>query len=272
MTEAEWLRCSDPTAMLEFLRDRGKASERKLRLLACACCRDVWDLLPAGSSRETVEAVERALDGQEVPGPSWETVVPPLLTSLTGRYGPLAARYTAYSRPFFAAHHAAHAAALAAAEEAASAAGSGDQSGATPVRLAGRAGWEAVWNNPANAYTSLSPLRQEAWEAARDAAQVAKQAAQAALLRDIAGPLLFHEVHIDPVWLAWNDGTVRRLAEAAYNERQLPAGTLDVARLAVLADALEEAGCDEAGLLGHLRSEGPHWRGCWALDLLLEKS
>jgi hypothetical protein len=44
-----------------------------------------------------------------------------------------------------------------------------------------------------------------------------------------------------------------------------------VARLAVLADALEEAGCDDAGLPGHLRSAGPHWRGCWALDLILQK-
>jgi hypothetical protein len=39
--------------------------------------------------------------------------------------------------------------------------------------------------------------------------------------------------------------------------------------LAVLADALEEAGCADAGLLGHLRSRGPHVRGCWALDLIL---
>ena len=37
MTEAEWLACNDPTPMLEFLRD--KASERKLRLFFCACCR-----------------------------------------------------------------------------------------------------------------------------------------------------------------------------------------------------------------------------------------
>jgi hypothetical protein len=39
----------------------------------------------------------------------------------------------------------------------------------------------------------------------------------------------------------------------------------------VLADALEDAGCSDAGLLGHLRSPGPHVRGCWALDLVLGK-
>ena len=68
--------------------------------------------------------------------------------------------------------------------------------------------------------------------------------------------------------LAWNAGAVRRLAEAAYAERQLPAGALDPARLAVLADALEEAGCTDADLLGHLRGPGPHVRGCWVIDLL----
>jgi hypothetical protein len=44
---------------------------------------------------------------------------------------------------------------------------------------------------------------------------------------------------------------------------------LDTVCLAVLADALEEAGCDNADLPVHLRGPGPHVRGCWALDLLL---
>jgi hypothetical protein len=52
---------------------------------------------------------------------------------------------------------------------------------------------------------------------------------------------------------------------------QLPAGQLDPTRLAVLADAVEEAGCTDADLLGHLRGPGPHVRGCWAVDLLLGK-
>ena len=49
-------------------------------------------------------------------------------------------------------------------------------------------------------------------------------------------------------------------------------GTLDRARLAVLSDALEEVGCTDTALLSHLRSPGPHVRGCWALDLVLGKS
>jgi hypothetical protein len=62
------------------------------------------------------------------------------------------------------------------------------------------------------------------------------------------------------------------LAQAAYDERSLPAGTLAPSRLSALADALEEAGCADAGLLGHLRGPGPHARGCWALDLLTWRS
>ena len=69
--------------------------------------------------------------------------------------------------------------------------------------------------------------------------------------------------------LAWNDGTVRRLAQAIYEERPLPGGPLDAARLAILADALEEAGCRSEDILDHFRGPGPHVRGCWVVDLLL---
>jgi hypothetical protein len=78
-------------------------------------------------------------------------------------------------------------------------------------------------------------------------------------------------IFIDPVWLQWNDCVVVKLARAAYEFRSLPDGTLDASRLAVLADALEEAGCVDADLLGHLRGPGPHVRGCFALDWLLGK-
>ena len=63
-------------------------------------------------------------------------------------------------------------------------------------------------------------------------------------------------------------GAVKKLAEAVYDDRDLPSGHLDAGRLAVLADMLEEAGCADAGILGHLRGPGPHVRGCWVVDLL----
>ena len=55
--------------------------------------------------------------------------------------------------------------------------------------------------------------------------------------------------------------TVIALAQAAYDERLMPSGELDPARLAVLSDALEEAGCDDAGILNHLRSAGAARQG-----------
>jgi hypothetical protein len=90
---------------------------------------------------------------------------------------------------------------------------------------------------------------------------------QCKLIRDIFGNP-FRPVFFDP---AWRTPTVVVLAQAAYDERILPAGTLDAACLAVLADALEDADCDNADILSHLRGPGPHVRGCWCVDLLLNK-
>jgi hypothetical protein len=88
-----------------------------------------------------------------------------------------------------------------------------------------------------------------------------------------SGPLPFRPVALDAAWLAWNNGTVGRLAQAAYEGRQMPAGTLEPERLAVLGDAMQEAGCEDPDILGHLRDrQQVHVRGCFVLDLLLGKS
>jgi hypothetical protein len=84
------------------------------------------------------------------------------------------------------------------------------------------------------------------------------------LLRDLFGNP-FRPASLN---LAWITPTVTTLATAAYEERILPSGELEAARLAVLADALEEAGCDNPDILNHLRSPGPHVRGCFVVDLL----
>jgi hypothetical protein len=81
------------------------------------------------------------------------------------------------------------------------------------------------------------------------------------IIREVFGNP-FRPPALGPAVLAWNGGTVRRVAQALYDERAFD-------RLPVLADALEDAGCAEADLLSHCRGPGPHMRGCWAVDLCL---
>jgi hypothetical protein len=91
-----------------------------------------------------------------------------------------------------------------------------------------------------------------------------RQAAHADWLRDIFGNP-FRAVTIDPGWLAFGDNAVPQIARAIYEERAF-------ARMPILGDALEEAGCNERALLDHCRQPGEHVHGCWLVDALLGKS
>jgi hypothetical protein len=216
VTEAEWLACTDPTPMLEFL--RGGASERKLRLFAVACCRQIWHLLTDERSRKAVEVAERYAD-------RWASD-----EQLRAASSEAAAVGIGFGIQFSAAN-AAHFAAL-------------------PGRVfADRCGMYA----------------------ARAVADPAEPAGQASLLRCLGGNP-FRCVAVTSSLLSWNNSAVIRLAQTAYEERHLQSGTLSISRLAVLADALEEAGYTDTDILGHLRGPGPHVRGCWPVDLLLGKS
>jgi hypothetical protein len=83
------------------------------------------------------------------------------------------------------------------------------------------------------------------------------------LIRDIINPT--PPSPPAPSWLTWHDATVRRIAQGVYHDRAFE-------RLPILADALIDAGCDNEDILVHCRSEGPHVRGCWVIDLLLGKN
>src|SRR5262249_12788383 len=80
------------------------------------------------------------------------------------------------------------------------------------------------------------------------------------LLRDIVGNP-FRPVAVDS---RWQPSTVLALAGGIYEDRAFD-------RLPILADALQDAGCENPDILTHLRDDGPHVRGCWALDLILGK-
>jgi hypothetical protein len=236
VTEAEWLAAADPRLMLEFL--RGRACDRKLRLLVVACCRrarrrrndlpvervlDAADGFVAGTVsgldlRAVYDAARCSRSGDS--RTSWAMIC---AASVAVPDAPTAARLTCDQM----ADDAGHRAAL------------------------GKALW---WS-----------------EAANRRGRAAEAAVQSALLRDLFGNPFRPAPAVEGAWLRWRDGVVPLLAEGAYDDRQMPEGTLDPARLAVVADALEDAGCTEAGLLSHLRSPGPHVRGCWAVDLVLAK-
>jgi hypothetical protein len=243
MTEAEWNDCCEPQKMLEFLRERGGASERKLRLFAVACCRRIWHLLADERSRRAVELAERFADGE------------------AGREE-LDAAVEAAGAVSGEAEAAAEEADAAAEEAAWAAVEPADAAWAT-LRAAIEDTAGDVWEKAAWAATRAAGA---ATRAAGAATEAAERKAQAALFRDIFGNL-FRPL---PPLRAYNDATVQRLAQAAYDDRLLPFGHLDPSRLAVLADALLDAGRPaDAEILLHLRGEGPHWHGCHVLDAIL---
>jgi hypothetical protein len=88
-----------------------------------------------------------------------------------------------------------------------------------------------------------------------------EERAHAAYIRDLIGPLPFRPITFDAACLT---PTVKALAQTIYDERRFQ-------DLPVLADALEEAGCTNTEILNHCREPGEHVRGCWAVDLILEK-
>jgi len=203
MTESEWLASVDPQAMLLYVLPW--ASERKLRLFACACCRRIWGLMKAERARYAVETSERYADGEAS------------LKQLKAAYG--------------------------------------DTTGISAAELA--AGWAAKLGR------TKAPRLAAQW-AARATGNVRQEsAAQADLLRDVFGDC-FASVVVLPSWLAWNDGTVRGMAAAIYEDRAFE-------QMPILADALEDAGCEDATILNHCRQPGVHVRGCWVIDLLLGK-
>ena len=80
------------------------------------------------------------------------------------------------------------------------------------------------------------------------------------LLRDIFGNP-FRPVTFDP---NWRTSTTVALAAQMYDSR-------DFSAMPILADALEDAGCDHPDILDHCRGTSPHVRGCWVADLVLGK-
>lgn len=78
------------------------------------------------------------------------------------------------------------------------------------------------------------------------------------LLREVFGDTLSGN-SLKPAWLT---SDVVGIARGCYEDRAFD-------RLPILADALEDAGCDDHAVLSHCRGSGAHVRGCWVVDLVL---
>ncbi|MDY3558960.1 hypothetical protein R5W23_006136 [Gemmata sp. JC673] len=254
MTEAEWLACADPAAMYKFL--GGRASHRKWRLFACACCRRHWHWAADTPAAQAVEVAERFADGR---------ATAKKLRAVQKETQDAARQfYDEYRQTQGVAPYIAHMHASACAD--AAAAGHDTRASSASYAISGA-------NYAAQTYayeiTNTAGGVSDLWQAHKDA----EAAAHAGVLRDVVGNP-FRPVGFDP---AWRTTDVRLLAERIYNDRAFD-------QLPILADALQDAGCGAERLLEHLRdpallpwersdAAGPppveHARGCWALDLVL---
>jgi hypothetical protein len=252
MTEAQWLRCEVPRLMLEAV--ASAASERKLRLFAAACLRRAPGSVADDRCARAVEVAEQYADWlvhDDVLDQARAAVTRPDLDRDLA--GPAYVRADVYE-------------VLLSREMTASRASAAASHAAWEVEAKARQARNRLQRQTRRARRKGAPP-EEAEPTDPQAAAVEERRRQCALLRDVFAALV-RPVVIAPAWRARD---VIALARAAYDDRLLPGGELDPQRLAVLADALEEAGCTASDVLTHLRSPGPHVRGCWPVDLLLSK-
>ena len=182
--------------MLEYL--RGKAGDRKVRLFAVACCLRVWKSLKHDAFRKAVEAAEKFADGlvdQDALTQVRQAALA-VFADLDGNDNGPGAALSAAGIP------------------------------AQPDCSTGE--W---WEDEFDRGDPLAPALLTSTHAARAAADEQGQSLaterpamyaefrrQAGVVRCIFGNP-FRPVTADPAWMAWNAGTVRKIAKAIYDER-----------------------------------------------------
>jgi hypothetical protein len=216
VTEAEWLAGERPWDVRGWFANT--LSPRKLRLFACACCRNVAHLAREPGYEAALEVLERFADGTARDADriraGKQSVADALPPNLAGCL-------------------------LSELRQAA-------------AKTIGR-GAEYIGQGASAAVGYTDERRFQALKAE-------EQRRQMPLLRDLAGNP-FRPVACSARWCT---DTALSLARQMYEAR-------DFGAMPMLADALQDAGCDNDEILNHCRGLGPHVRGCWVVDLVLAR-
>jgi hypothetical protein len=252
MNETEWLQGRDPHALYTFVLEattlwktrwqgwvgarRFRVSQRKEQLFLVACCRRIQHLAPEPEGERVLDLLERLADGLATEEELQAACTVLRMAEADRRNNQAGTWFTEYIEA------------------------------TNAILAAGQTGrrWEevidtaaAAWGYSVAGQYSFGEYEEYEREEEEEAAR------QADLLRDILGNP-FQSPYLDPAWLAWQDRLAVRLAEGIYQERTFE-------HLPILGDALEEAGCTQALILDHCRQPGPHTRGCWVVDLVLNR-
>jgi hypothetical protein len=233
MTETEWLACRTSRKLLDFL--RGRLTERKLRLIGCGCCRERWEQFSLPECRTAVEVAERIADGVASTAEIKEgfRLADYARNMSTGTVAGIPRRYKTRE-----------------------------------ARCASWAVYELVVEIDRGVPNYLAYALQPCVEDALDYLSAirlnpsAERFCQARVIRDVVSNP-FRSLNVQAFW---RTPDVMLLAKGIYDDRAFD-------RMPILADALQDAGCDSDDVLSHCRDTSlKHVRGCWAVDLVLDKS
>ncbi|VTR91971.1 Uncharacterized protein OS=Sorangium cellulosum (strain So ce56) GN=sce5710 PE=4 SV=1 [Gemmata massiliana] len=216
MTEAEWSACEEPEALAY---SDIKASDRKWRLVLCACSRRIRKQMTEDRSRIALDLSERFADG----------LISDEELGAVGAAAQIA--WVEVSRKY------------------------GDSLQRAAAAAAAYSSQRFICDNDRS--NAMGAVAEAFPKAAR---RTVEQCAQAQIIRDIFGNP-FRPVIFSP---DWRTPTATTLASQMYESR-------DFGAMPILADALQDAGCDSDDVLNHCCGSGPHVRGCWVVDLVLGK-
>ncbi len=237
---ADWNTARDPEVLSRLVSVTGSDQQRRWRLYGCACARQVWHLLTT-EARSAVRVSEQLADGQATPGDLRAAALRIPAVSITPAQ--LARAAAAWATGVIPAYVRGNDPAL-----------QPEHSPREAARYAARA-LAAERVGPAPAADIVPPAWHVAWMRAFDQAR----ATQADLLRAIFPPPQYTP-RLEPAWATDTVLALARQADQAADSSCLP----------ILADALQEAGCDDPVILDHCRSaRAVPTRGNWVVDLLL---